>query len=160
MENKNVGYLVLGISLAIIAIIFVFNSALKTIVNQSCTMAGHDGCQMYDTITQQTYLALAIVAVIIFLGLFLVFSKQSERIIVKNVEKKKEKKEYDLSGLRSEEKQVFNLVKESGTIFQADIIEKTQIGKAKVSRIIDRLEGRGLVERRRRGMTNVVVLKD
>tara|TARA_Y100000310_G_scaffold79304_3_gene76019 strand:- start:11104 stop:11229 length:126 start_codon:yes stop_codon:yes gene_type:complete len=33
-------------------------------------------------------------------------------------------------------------------------------GKAKVSRIIDRLENKDIVERKRRGMTNVVVLKD
>ena len=69
-------------------------------------------------------------------------------------------KKIDLSGLRPEEKQIFNFVKENGAIFQADLIEKTGFGKAKMSRIIDRLEGRGLVERKRRGMTNVVVLKE
>ena len=42
----------------------------------------------------------------------------------------------------------------------ADLIEKTGFGKAKMTRIIDRLEGKGFVERKRRGMTNVVVLDD
>ena len=40
-----------------------------------------------------------------------------------------------------------------------DTPQKTNFGKAKMTRIIDRLEGRGFVERKRRGMTNVVVLK-
>jgi uncharacterized membrane protein len=85
-----------------------------------------------------------------------------EKVIVrtKTVEKKPEKRAINTSGLRQEEKQVLGLVQESGTIFQADIIEKTGFGKAKVSRILDRLENNGFLERKRRGMTNVVVLKD
>lgn len=162
MENKNVGYLILGISAVIVVIIGIFNSALKEIVESSCSLAEHLNCTMYDTITKQTYLALAIVVVLVVIGLVLIFSKQSERVIVKTktVKEKVKKKEYDLSGLRKEDKDVFKIVKEQGTIFQADLIEKTGFGKAKMSRVIDRLEGKGFVERKRRGMTNVVVLKE
>ena len=72
MENKNVGYLLIGLSLVIIGIIFLFNSALRQIVNESCTMAGHESCQMYYTITQQTYLSLSIVGLLIIVSLLLV----------------------------------------------------------------------------------------
>ncbi|PIN95081.1 hypothetical protein COU53_01120 [Candidatus Pacearchaeota archaeon CG10_big_fil_rev_8_21_14_0_10_30_48] len=161
MENKNVGYLIIGIAIILIAIIFIFNSALQDIVGASCTAVGHgDSCPMYNTITQQTYLALAIVGVLVIIGLVLIFTKPKERIIIKKVKEKTIKKHIDISGLRQEDKQVLKLIQEQGTIFQADIIEKTNFGKAKVSRIIDRLEGKGIVERKRRGMTNVVVLKD
>ena len=160
MENRNVGYLILGLSVVIFGIIYLFNNALKEIVNSSCTMAGHASCTMYDTINQQTYLAIGIVAIIVIIGLVLIFTKPKERIIVRKIKEKEEKKEIDTSELRSEEKQVLKLIKENGTIFQADIIDKTGFGKAKVTRIIDRLEGRGIVERKRRGMTNVVVLKN
>ena len=161
MENKNVGYLIIGISLVLIGIIFIFNNALKEIVNASCSAVGHgDSCPMYNTITQQTYLALAIVGVLIIIGLVLIFTKPTEKIIIKKIKEKTIKKHIDISGLRQEDKQVLKLVQEQGTMFQADIIEKTNFGKAKVSRIIDRLEGKGIVERKRRGMTNVVVLKD
>jgi uncharacterized membrane protein len=44
-------------------------------------------------------------------------------------------------------------------LFQAELIEKTDFNKVKVSRILDKLEGKGLIERRRRGMTNLVLLK-
>ena len=161
MENKNVGYLIIGIAIILIAIIFIFNSALQDIVGASCTAVGHgDSCPMYNTITQQTYLALAIVGVLIIIGLVLIFTKPTEKIIIKKIKEKTIKKHIDISGLRQEDKQVLKLIQEQGTMFQADIIEKTNFGKAKVSRIIDRLEGKGIVERKRRGMTNVVVLKD
>ncbi|MBS3065392.1 MAG: MarR family transcriptional regulator, partial [DPANN group archaeon] len=58
------------------------------------------------------------------------------------------------------EKQVLELIQDSRTIFQADLIEKTGFGKAKITRILDRLEGRDFIERKRRGMTNVVVVKE
>ena len=40
-----------------------------------------------------------------------------------------------------------------------EFIDRTMT-KVKVTRILDKLEGRGLVERKRRGMTNVVMLKN
>ena len=161
MDNRNVGWLIIGLSFVIVGIIFIFNNALANIVNESCSMAGHgDSCPMYDTITEQTYLALAIVAVLVVVGLMLVFSKQTEKVIIKEVEKEVKKKEHNLSGLKTEEKTVYEIIRKNDAVFQAELIEKTGYGKAKMTRIIDRLEGHGLVERKRRGMTNVVVAKD
>ena len=160
MENKNVGYLLIGVSAIVMIIILLFNNAMKEIVNSSCTMAGHESCTMYDTITQQTYLSLGIAGLLILVALIFIFSKPAEKIIIKKVKDKKIKKKIDTSKLKAEEKKVLDLIIESKAIFQADLIEKTGFGKAKMSRIIDRLEGNGLVERKRRGMTNVVVLRE
>jgi len=160
MENKNVGYLLLGLSIVIIFIIFLFNSALSQIISSSCTMAGHDNCIMEQTLKEQTYLSIGITAIVIIVGLFLILTKPNERIVIRKIKDKIIEKKIDLSKFRAEEKQVYKLVAEQGAIFQADLIEKTGFGKAKVTRIIDRLEGHSLVERKRRGMTNVVVLKD
>ncbi|MEM3113343.1 MAG: MarR family transcriptional regulator [Candidatus Pacearchaeota archaeon] len=160
MENKNVGFLIIGISILIVFIIFIFNSTLNDIVNSSCSLAhGEDYCPMYDTITKQTYLALSIVGVLAIFGLFLIFSKPNEKLVVKRIKEKPVTRKIDISDLRNDDKMVFNLISENKVIFQADIIEKTGLGKAKISRIIDRLEGRGLVERKRRGMTNVIVVR-
>jgi len=162
MENKNVGWMLLGISVLLIVFTFLFNSTLMGAVKNSCFIQHGDvkSCEMYDSVNYQTYFALGITGVIIIISLFLIFSKPNEKIVIKKVKEKKVDKKVNLSGLRSEEKHIFNLVKENGAIFQADLIEKTEFGKAKMSRILDRLEGRGLVERKRRGMTNVVVLKE
>jgi len=163
MENKHVGYILLGVSILIVIIVFMFQNALTSFVNSSCTLAhGGDSCPMYDTINQQTYLALGIVGILVLVSLVMVFSKPQERVIIKTrtVEKKIQKKVLDTSTLKTEEKQVLQLVQENKTIFQAELIEKTQLGKAKITRIIDRLEGKGFVERKRRGMTNIVVLNE
>lgn len=160
MENKNVGYLLLGISALIIFIIFLFNNAMKNILIQSCPLEhGGVACPAYSTITQQTYLSLGIVGLLIVVGFVLIFSKQSEKLVIKKIGNNKKIK-VDPSGFNKEEKQVFGLIKENKAIFQADLIEKTGFGKAKITRILDRLEGKGFVERKRRGMTNVVVMRE
>jgi|SRR3989344_3314769 len=160
MENKKVGYILIGISVLIILIILLFNSALKDIVSVSCGEEHSIVCPMNQTINQQTYIALGVVGLLIIVALILIFSKPEERIVVKKVMEKQKKKEYDLSGLRAEDKTVFKLIQDNKAMFQSDLIERTGFGKAKMSRIIDRLEGNGFVERKRRGMTNVVVLKE
>ncbi|MGV8130958.1 MAG: helix-turn-helix transcriptional regulator [Candidatus Pacearchaeota archaeon] len=163
MENKNVGYMLLGISVLIAIIVMMFNSAMNSFVDSSCTLAhGGNYCPMYDTITQQTYLSLSIVGILVLVSLVLIISKPQEKLVIKTktIEKKKQSKQIDTSSLTKEEKQVLDLIIQNKTIFQADLIEKTGFNKAKISRIIDRLEGKGIVERKRRGMTNIIVLKD
>src|SRR3989344_930155 len=140
MENKNVGYLLIGVSLVLVVIILLFSNTLTSFVDQSCSAEGHgEICPMYETISQQTFLSLGIVALLILVGLVLVFSKVQKEFIIKTktIHKKNPKKKIDISELKEEEKQVLELIKTDRAIFQADLIEKTQFGKAKISRIID-----------------------
>lgn len=162
MENKNVGWLLLGVSALIIALIFLFNNTVMETVKSSCLIQHGDvqSCEMYDSVYKQTYFALAIVGLLVIVSIFLIFSKPEEKIIVRRIKEKKPVKHVDLSSYRPEEKQVYNLIKENNALFQADLIEKTGFTKATMTRIIDKLEGHGLVERKRRGMTNVVVMKE
>ena|SRR3989344_326147 len=162
MENKHVGWIMLGISILIVFMVFLFNNTLMDSVRNSCFIQHGDvkSCEMYDSVNYQTYLALGIVGVLVIFSLFLIFSKPNEKIIVRKIKEKKIEKKVNLSSFRPEEKQVYNLVKENGAIFQADLIEKTEFSKARMTRIVDKLEGKGLVERKRRGMTNVVVIKE
>ena len=51
------------------------------------------------------------------------------------------------------------IIAEGGTIFQSQLVEKSGFSKSKVSLILDRLEAQRILERKRRGMTNAVVLK-
>ena len=147
MENKHVGYLLLGVSILVIVVILMFNAALKEIIKTSCGAEHSIICPMNQTVNQQTYLSFGIVGLLIIISLVLIFSKPQKEIIIKKVKEKKTKKHIDTSGLKPEEKKVLSLIQENKTIFQADIIEKTGFGKAKISRILDRLEGKGLIER-------------
>ena len=161
MENKNVGWLIIGISVLIIGIVFLFNTAMVNIVESTCTMDHLNGqCPAYNTIKEQTYLSLAIVGVLMVIGIVLMLSKPNERVIIRKVKDKPlNVKSLDESQLSKQEKYVLKVVKENKAVFQADLIDKTGISKVGMSRILDRLENRGFIERKRRGMNNIVVLK-
>ena len=75
-------------------------------------------------------------------------------------EAKKEFRHVDLSRLNDDEKNVNNTIKnKSGSAYQSDIIKETGFSKVKVTRILDKLETSDIIERKRRGMTNIIVLK-
>jgi hypothetical protein len=161
MENKHVGYLVLGIAIVLILIIFLFNNAVTEAVRSSCLIQHGDveSCEMYDSVNSQKYLALGIVGILLVIGFVLIFSKPIEKIIVKKI--KEPKKKLNLEGLDSKEKQVIKILQnENGTIFQATLMEKLETGKVGITRLLDKLEAKQLIERKRRGMNNIVVLKD
>ena len=66
-----------------------------------------------------------------------------------------------IAGLRDEdETQIAKIIaNEGGTIFQSQLVETSGFSKSKVSIVLDRLEARGVIERRRHGMSNVIILK-
>jgi uncharacterized membrane protein len=162
MKNRSVGLLVIGMALLVGFIIYMFNRALTSIVNESCSHG--PTCPMWGTIDFQTYIGIGIIVFIVLVGLYFVFfAKDEEQVSRHQVKAKKVTKEdYEsqLKELKQDEKLVFEKILESeGTIFQSDLVEKTGFQKVKVTRILDRLEGKGIIERKRRGMTNVVILK-
>ena len=160
MENRKVGMLIIGIAVVMGLIVLLFNSALKNIVGETCTHGAE--CGMYDTISTQTWLSLGIVLLIVVIGLFIMFSKPKERIVEKTIIKKvqEKKKKIDLGGLDKKEKEAVALIQsENGTMFQADLMEKLGVGKVGMTRLLDKLEAKQIIERKRRGMNNVVVIK-
>ncbi|MCR4327736.1 MAG: hypothetical protein NUV46_04100 [Nanoarchaeota archaeon] len=163
MENKHVGYLLIGISILVIIIVLMFNSTLKEIVTSSCTLAHGDStsCPMYETINKQTYIALGVIGLLIIVSLVLIFSKPDEKIVIKKIKEKQIKKSIDKSKLEKDEKEVINfLINEGNAVFQKDLMEKLEIGKVKMTRLLDKLEAKQFIIRKRRGMNNIVVLKE
>jgi uncharacterized membrane protein len=166
MRNRAVGLMVVGISAVIGFIIYSFNRALTDIVATSCTHG--TSCPMWGTIEFQTNVSLSLMAIIAVIGAYLIFfgGGHEESIRIKKVETLPEK-EIDATGLMKsvadmgpDAKSVLeHIIKSDGTIFQSELAEKSGLGKVKVTRVLDRLEGKGIVERKRRGMTNVVILK-
>jgi len=102
MENKYVGFLILGVAILLIIIIFLFQTALKDIIAASCEAEHATVCPMNQTVNQQTYLALGIVGLLVVIGLVLIFTKPKERVIIKKIKEKKKK--LDLKGLDRDEK--------------------------------------------------------
>ena len=73
---------------------------------------------------------------------------------------KEKKKKLSLDGLDKKEKAVVEiLINEKGAVFQASLMEKLGVGKVGLTRLLDKLEAKQIIERKRRGMNNIIVLK-
>ena len=164
MKNRDVGFLLIGISAVIAFIIYSFNSALTQIVAGSCTHG--DSCPMWGTISFQTNVSLALMGLVVIIGLYLIiFGREQDLKITRISEPAPLKIDggrlmKSVADMGPDARAVLDgIIRSEGTIFQSELAEKTGLGKVKVTRVLDRLEGKGLIERKRRGMTNVVILK-
>ncbi len=100
------------------------------------------------------YLGLAAVITLIVSGLYLALIGPP----VQSTADRSHWKER-LDKLHKDEKDIYQLLIEGdGTMFQSDIVEETGLSKVKVTRTLDKLEAKGWLERRRRGLTNIIVL--
>ena len=62
--------------------------------------------------------------------------------------------------LKEDEQKIYEeILNSDGLILQSELVEKTQLSKSTLSRWLDVLEGKGMIERRRKGMSNLVLLK-
>ncbi|MEM4332520.1 MAG: MarR family transcriptional regulator [Candidatus Micrarchaeia archaeon] len=96
--------------------------------------------------------------VIILIGLYLIFFSDKKKAEFNVAAPNKQEDLY--SRLSGEEKEIIKLIiKSNGAIYQSELVDKTGFGKVRISRLLDKLEGKGLIERRRRGMTNMILLR-
>lgn len=64
-----------------------------------------------------------------------------------------------INKMSNEEKIIIKkIIDTNGPTYQADLIRDTGFSKVRIVRILRRLESRDLIERKRRGMSNVVFL--
>lgn len=124
----------------------------------TCTHSDEEVCPFaqLNELSGPKHVALILDVVLFGIGLFLFLSKSDEQV----KEKQKDKASKAKPDLRGEEATIYNhVVSAEGMMYQNDIVAKTGLSKVKVTRILDKLEAKGLIERRRRGMTNVIILK-
>jgi len=156
MKNKHVGLLVISVSLLIALIIFIFNKALKKIVLTSCTHGAE--CTMWTTLNVQTLISIILMIFVLLIGIYIFFFVKDNSYVTKKINKKN----YSsiLLDLSKDEKFIYEKIIDSqGTIYQSSLVDNINYTKVKVTRILDKLEGKNLIERKRRGMTNIVILK-
>ncbi|NLV28448.1 MAG: winged helix-turn-helix transcriptional regulator [Methanomicrobiales archaeon] len=76
------------------------------------------------------------------------------------LEERKRKWETVLPTLKEDQQLIYQTILDAdGIIPQSDIVEKTGLSKSNVSRSLDMLESMGFIEKRRRGMGNLILLK-
>lgn len=138
----------------VLIIVISFNNALESIVNETCTHG--ISCPMQTTLTNQKVISYSLMGVFFIAGLYLILFGKDQDL----PEGHKQRKLSKNIVLDEDEKKIIAVVSEGeGSAYQSDIITKSELSKVKVSRILDKLEGKGVIERKRRGMTNIVILK-
>lgn len=159
MNIRYLGIALIALSIALFLIMYNFSNTMLDIID-----SGQIGsCQSYDVcphvaVLNQAYLGYVLALVIFMIGLFMtIFGGRALNTEAVNV-----KRNWSdvISTLKGDERDIYEkIVASEGMMFQGDLVEQSGFPKAKVSRILDRMEGKGLLERKRRGMANAVVLK-
>ena len=159
-ENRAMLGVVIALLVLFAVAVFFYNRTLNDLASGSCTDA--PGACPHEKIveTQNVIIAvllLAILAMVLFLA-YQSYWKAPAKSEAASAHK--ENRKMDVSALQDDEKKAVEILQEKGgSAFQSDLIGKLGYTKVKVSRLLDRLEQKGLVERKRRGMANLVVLK-
>jgi len=148
MDLRYLGILIMVLSLLMTATVYNLSSYLISSIDMSDSCSAVSTCP-HVTALNQSYVGYVFSVSLFLVGLF-IFLKGRGAKIKKSMPK----------DLQPDEKKVYEIIeKAGGIIFQSEIVEKTEFPKTRVTRVLDKLEARDIVERRRRGMTNAVMLK-
>lgn len=161
LSAKQTGFILIVLSL-ILLLVFLSSTyqiikAKDSACKELCGLEKELSCPHAGSLPLQSYIGFSIVFVLAGIGLFMSLSGKKYQ---EELTKKEKELEKTIAKLKKDERKICELIKENeGAIFQSELVEKTNFSKVKISRLLDKLEGKGLIERRRRGMTNLVLLK-
>ena len=144
--------------------IFFYNRTLNDLAVGSCTDKSLECPHQKIVETQNIVIAVLILVigiVVAVIAYHLYWKKPAAKEVrIETLHTHGPTKKIDLSALESDEKKVIEILQDKqGSAFQSEIIKQLGYSKVKISRILDRMEQKGLVERKRRGMANLVVLR-
>ena len=156
MAIKNLGYGLIVVSILLLIILLFVKADMDEQGAFLCKLVEADpnlsleDCPAHETSSSWLLIA-AIVVVVLTLGagISIVLPKKIQQPSIK----------VDTSKLDSEEKKIYEIIKKNNGVYQSDLIKETGFSKVKITRVLDKLESKGIIERRRRGMTNAIFLK-
>lgn len=156
VEAKRLGLLILVTSVLLLFVTWSFAIRFHESSMAHCQYLP-GGCPGHVVLPAEVYIGTALLLVLVFAGTSLAFT--ADAVGTAGVDKEQMERTIKLLGNSDERRLYETLVESGGATFQSELVERMGLNKVKVSRVLDRLEGRGLIERRRRGMTNMVILK-
>jgi uncharacterized membrane protein len=163
MDTKKIGLIIIIASVVILGLLLFLklqtDKQMLTACEQSCGTLGGESCSLDSCPYHQGYnlsWVLIIMSILVaFLGgtgVYLFFPKKKVKIV--------EDKEYDLTALTEEERNIFHYIKNHKEgVYQSYIVKEFDLSKVQATRLLDKFEGMDLVERKRRGLANVVQVK-
>ena len=166
MNDKIIGYSLVAFSV----VLFIILAVIKVQVDKEsaflcekfhenslnmATCPVHQANSLWAKISWMLTAAFGIDFLVFGIGIYLAFFyKNGSR------ELKRDFKQIDISKLDDGEKKMYDIIKgKNGSAYQSDLIKETGFSKVKVTRILDKMETADIIERKRRGMTNIIVLK-
>ena len=155
-QRKRLGLALIGLAAGLFFVVlsltlYVIN--VNNFLHSDCPLPP-GVCPLHKAVPAESLFGFGIDGILAAIGLFLFFSKEQQTQIVN-----KDKLKSISDSLEGDDRKIFGMVIDSGAIFQSELVEKSGVTKVKVTRILDKLEAKGLIERKRRGMTNIVMLK-
>ncbi len=163
--RKQTGYLLLIFGIALALVLGFVKISYDAQAAQLCILTPADQmaqCPVHKDNSSWLFVAgFAIAGILAALGAYFAFFEKAVPLLSSSTKpQSKPFKDFDLSKLGDEENKIVQLLKNAnGSLFQTDLIRETGFSKVRISRILDRLEQLELVERKRRGMSNMVVLR-
>ncbi len=156
MNQKNIGYILIAASLILLIVLLFIKADMDKQGAFLCKMVEADpnlsleDCPAHES--KSSWLLIFVIVVVVLalgIGITLVIPKRMQQSTVK----------VDTSKLDTEERKIYNILKNNNGLYQSDLIKETGFSKVKITRVLDKLESKGIIERRRRGMTNAIFLK-
>ena len=155
MYTKKIGYVLIISSLILLGAMFFIKADSDKQATYLCELTAADpSLDMENCPAHQSNLSWFITFAFVIAFLVLVAG-----IYLLTLKDEKKPKKVDTSKLDKQEKSIYDVLKKHDSIYQSDLIKETGFSKVKITRILDKLESKNLIERKRRGMTNVIFLR-
>lgn len=161
MDGQKLGIVLVAVAVAILGLTYLFKLQEDRHLEQLSLDKGTcfvNGECVYEERSFVLYIISGFLgAFVLFLGGYWLFFAQR----TSEADKVHTAKEVDTSQLNDEELKVYHYLQEhKGSAFQSELVRELGLTKVRTTRILDRMEGFGVLERKRRGMTNIVILRN
>ncbi|MBD3312574.1 MarR family transcriptional regulator [archaeon] len=149
MKNRNIGLMLMGVTSLIVLLAWSYDLALSNIINTSCSHGLT--CPMYQTLAAQRVFSIILIIIIVGVSSYL--------LLIDKVRTYQWMKKVKLA-VSGKERELYKLLKaNNNNMKQSRLIEELGVSKVKMTRILNRLEKKGLVTRKRSGIGNIVKLR-
>ncbi|MBI4017655.1 MAG: winged helix-turn-helix transcriptional regulator [Candidatus Aenigmarchaeota archaeon] len=158
IKKQSVGRLLIGAAVLLILVTAIAKSDVDKQQAFLCDLTHSQGipaeeCPVHNSIFSWTVAGMFVIGFLVLAaGFYLSFPQGGQE--------EAKFKTVDTGKLDGIERKIYDtLLKSNGSVHQADLVRETGLSKVRVTRILDKMEFSGVLERRRRGMSNIVVLK-
>ncbi len=157
MNNRTLGGIIIGISIIIAALLLSLIGDLSEQRREECKPS--EQCQEINTRSEYSHAGVGLTAALFSLGLYLLFFTRSDRAVVERLEREKQEELHERKldilqrAMDDGESTVFQAIRDSPGITQADLSTVTDLSKAKVSETVRSLEDKNIIRREEAGKT-------